>query len=136
MHELSWDNEKTQVLFFELAPTSETLMSSGQYSGIGSELKLLNLVDSRGITSVGFWDCEAEIPKLYVSAFGTQISDVVGVEPYRVGLLGGLFSLFIVNNFFFNLVFQWFLTSLSVLPGSWDAMKDHLTNMLSKKIIT
>lgn len=30
--------------------------------------------------------------------------------------------------FFFSLVFQWFFTSLSVLPGSWEAMVDHLTN--------
>lgn len=29
-------------------------------------------------------------------------------------------------NFFFNLVFQWFLTSLSVLPGNCDAITAHL----------
>uniref|UniRef100_A0A2P2NNI6 Uncharacterized protein n=1 Tax=Rhizophora mucronata TaxID=61149 RepID=A0A2P2NNI6_RHIMU len=30
-------------------------------------------------------------------------------------------------SFFLMCVFQWFLISLSVLPGRWDAILDHLS---------
>jgi hypothetical protein len=38
------------------------------------------------------------------------------------------------ESFFFSLVFQWFLTSLSVRPVSWAAINDHLWCHFAKSL--
>lgn len=46
-------------------------------------------------------------------------------DAFDLSLLESAWSL-LNANFFFKWVFQTFLISLSVLPGKWDAILDHL----------
>ena len=116
------------------------IMSAGKSQPHGSiELhwSLLSL-PAPGSETVGIWNWSTELSNAAMHEIGVWL--IISVKSVSCVCRSGdcewrwLWVLAARNSFFFfffSLVFQWFFTSLSVLPGSWEAMVDHLTNNLN-----